>query len=79
MPILRTLLVLDLSLDIVDGIARLDVERDRLAREGLHEYLHGCTANRTDSRSSDHITLSKNISRLTIKSSPHRQFHAGKI
>ena len=30
-----SLLVLDLLLDVVDGVRRLDVERDRLAREGL--------------------------------------------
>ena len=29
------LLVLDLLLDIVNGVGRLDVERDRLSREGL--------------------------------------------
>ena len=39
---LHTLLVLDLSLDIVDRVTRLDVECDRLTREGLNEDLHGC-------------------------------------
>ena len=29
------LLVLDLLLDIIDGVGRLDVERDGLSREGL--------------------------------------------
>jgi len=33
-------LVLDLGLHVVDGVARLHVERDRLTREGLHEDLH---------------------------------------
>ena len=33
------LLVLDLLLDVVDRVARLDVERDGLAREGLDEDL----------------------------------------
>ena len=33
----NALLVLDLALDIVDRVARLDLERDGLAREGLHE------------------------------------------
>uniref|UniRef100_A0A453GZQ5 Uncharacterized protein n=1 Tax=Aegilops tauschii subsp. strangulata TaxID=200361 RepID=A0A453GZQ5_AEGTS len=38
-----TLLVLDLGLDIVDGVAALDLERDGLARQGLDEDLHlGC-------------------------------------
>ena len=34
------LLVLDLGLDIVNGVTGLDVERDGLARQGLHEDLH---------------------------------------
>jgi hypothetical protein len=34
------LLVLDLSLDIVDGIGRLDLERDGLASQGFYEDLH---------------------------------------
>ena len=34
------LLVLDLGLDIVNGITGLDVEGDGLARQGLHEDLH---------------------------------------
>jgi len=36
------LLVLDLGLDIVDGVGRLHLEGDSLAREGLHEDLHDC-------------------------------------
>ena len=35
------LLVLDLLLHVVDRVARLDVERDRLAGEGLDENLRG--------------------------------------
>jgi len=35
-------LVLDLGLDIVDGIRGFDLEGDGLAREGLDEDLHGC-------------------------------------
>jgi hypothetical protein len=31
---------LDLALDIVDSIGRLDLEGDRLPREGLDEDLH---------------------------------------
>ena len=34
------LLVLDLGLDVVDGIARLDLKGDGLACESLHEDLH---------------------------------------
>ena len=34
-------LVLDLSLDVVDGIGGVNLEGDGLAREGLHENLHG--------------------------------------
>ena len=33
----NTLLVLDLGLDIVDGVGRLHLEGDGLARQGLHE------------------------------------------
>lgn len=36
-----TLLVLDLGLDDIDRVVRLDLERDRLASEGLDEDLHG--------------------------------------
>merc|ERR1719171_2769932 len=35
------LLVLDLGLDVVDGVGGLHVERDRLPGERLHEDLHG--------------------------------------
>jgi len=35
-------LILDLGLDIVDRVGRLDLEGDGFAREGLHEDLHGC-------------------------------------
>merc|ERR1712157_453942 len=34
------LLVLDLSLDVVDGVGRLDLESDGLASESLDEDLH---------------------------------------
>jgi len=36
------LLVLDLGLHIVDGVGRLHLKGDSLAREGLHEDLHDC-------------------------------------
>lgn len=34
------LLVLDLGFDVVDGIARFNLEGDGLARKGLHKDLH---------------------------------------
>ena len=34
------LLVLDLGLDVLDGVGRLDLEGDGLARQRLHEDLH---------------------------------------
>ena len=34
------LLVLDLSLDIIDSVRRLDLESDSFARKGLDENLH---------------------------------------
>jgi hypothetical protein len=36
-----TLLVLDLGLDVVNGVGRLNLEGDRLSREGLDENLEG--------------------------------------
>jgi len=36
----NALLVLDLGLDIVDGVRGLDLEGDGLTRKGLHEDLH---------------------------------------
>lgn len=38
-----TLLVLDLALDIVDGVGRLNLEGDSLAGESLDEDLHTTT------------------------------------
>ena len=44
-----SLLVLDLGLDVLDGVRRLHVERDRLARQGLDEDLHGvCRGDRSE-------------------------------
>jgi len=39
----NTLLVLNLGLDILNGVRGLDFERDRLARQRLHEDLHTTT------------------------------------
>ncbi len=36
----NALLVLDLALDVVDGIRRLDLKGDGLASQSLHEDLH---------------------------------------
>jgi len=38
-----TLLILNLRFDVVDGVARLDLKRDGLAGESLHEDLHTTT------------------------------------
>ncbi|PAV82791.1 hypothetical protein WR25_24728 [Diploscapter pachys] len=38
-----SLLVLDLGLDVLDGVRGLDFQSDRLASEGLHEDLHAST------------------------------------
>merc|ERR1712029_347629 len=40
--------VLDLRLDVLDGVIWLDVQGDRLSREGLDEDLHGTTAKAKD-------------------------------
>ena len=37
------LLVLDLGLHVIDGVRRLDLQRDRLAGESLDEDLHAAT------------------------------------
>jgi len=37
------LLVLDLRLDVVDGVRRLNLKGDRLASQGLNENLHTTT------------------------------------
>ena len=37
-----TFLVLDLGLDIFDGVAGLNLEGDGLPRQRLHEDLHVC-------------------------------------
>merc|ERR1719219_3283628 len=44
----NSFLVLNLSLDIRDCVIWLDVQGDRLSREGLDENLHGTTAETKD-------------------------------
>jgi len=44
----NSFLVLNLRLDIRDGVIRLDVQGDRLSREGLDENLHGTTTETKD-------------------------------
>ena len=39
-PLRSPHLVLDLLLDIIDGVTGLDIEGDGLSREGLDENLH---------------------------------------
>ena len=39
----NSLLILDLGLHVIDRIRRLDLQRDRLAREGFNEDLHAAT------------------------------------
>ena len=43
-----TLLVLDLGLDVLDGVRRLHIKRDGLARERLHEDLHAGATTQTE-------------------------------
>ena len=43
----NTLFILDLCLDVVNGVRWLDLESDGLAGESLHKYLHA-TADRDD-------------------------------
>ena len=45
----NSFLVLDLSLDVVDGVRSFDIESDGLAGEGLDEDLH------TTSKSEDQV------------------------
>jgi hypothetical protein len=54
------LLVLDLGLDVVDCVARLHLEGDGLARQGLHEDLHW-TSVRTYFLDSLSILISRNL------------------
>lgn len=43
-----TFLVLNLALDVVDSIRRLDLQSDGLASQGLHENLHDVYAQVTE-------------------------------
>merc|ERR1719461_1326148 len=44
----NSFLVLDLGLDVRDGVIWLDIQGDRLSREGLDENLHGTTTETKD-------------------------------
>jgi len=50
-----TFLILDLGLDVVDGVRRLDLQGDGLASEGLHEDLH--TAAQTEDKMEGRLLL----------------------
>ena len=43
----NTFLILDLSLDVLNGVGGLNIQGDGLASQGLHEDLHG-TAPQTE-------------------------------
>ena len=58
------LLVLDFGLDIVDGVARLDLERDGLARQRLDKDLHPTTE--TEHCQSCVRTIIRHTIRLTL-------------
>ena len=50
----NTLLVLNLSLDIVDGIRRFHLQGDGLSRQGLDEDLHASTETQHWKRMNEH-------------------------
>jgi len=46
----NSLLVLDLGLDVIDCIGRLNIERNSLARQGLYENLHGISQSESQTK-----------------------------
>ena len=52
------LFVLDLRLDVVDGVRRLNLKGDRLTREGLHKDLH------TTTETKDYRDVNNNVTDL---------------
>ena len=46
--VLRTFLVLDFALHVVDGVRRLHLQGDGLTRQGLHKDLHNCSLQQKD-------------------------------
>jgi len=59
-----TLLVLNLALDVVDCIRRLNLQRDGLAGQGLYEDLHTDLRNRKASRMFQSVQLAQISMRL---------------
>ena len=53
------LLVLDLRLHVVDGVASLDIQGDGLASQGLHKDLHGCQIRISHQENSWHVLFSE--------------------
>jgi hypothetical protein len=51
------LLVLDLGLDVVDGVGRLHLEGDRLTREGLDKNLEGSLSQSSSATGEMHAYL----------------------
>ena len=49
----NSLLVLNLRLDVIDGVGRLHLEGDGLAGESLHEDLHSYSIGLSDTKSWD--------------------------
>ena len=60
------LLVLDLGLDVLDRVRRLDLQRDRLARQGLDEDLHFPVA-RLSGRACDRANKRVRVSGLRLR------------
>ena len=75
------LLVLNFRLHIVNGIRGLDLERDGLARQGLHKDLHGarhCSAPLTrDLDDEERLGLSLCLQFITL--TPGLGFHHGNL
>jgi hypothetical protein len=60
------LLVLDFGLDVVDGVARLNVQSNSLTREGFYENLHGVQGNKAIDQVSCRHTASHTPAPLSL-------------